>query len=115
MSLLSKNLSGLKSLAHVSSRNCTSRNLVRLQLLYYNECKDLRNLPMASFSDLPAKRQRFQFSSRGRRIRSRSSLPALRVPSPPTQPLDESHPTSLGVTAAVSPSLTGRNSVLWTV
>ena len=43
------------------------------------------------------------------------SWAALFVPALPAHPLDLSHPTSLGVTAAVTPTLTGKNNVLCTV
>jgi len=47
--------------------------------------------------------------------RSRMCVAARIVPAPPAQPLCLSHLTSDGVSHAVSPTRTGRNSVLWTV
>ena len=57
-------------------------------------------------------RSRTQFRSLNR---SRISCIALRVPSPPAQPLARSHLTNRGVKAAVTPIRTGRNNVLCTV
>lgn len=48
-------------------------------------------------------------------IRSRISRAARFVPAPPAQPRASSQRTSLGVSVAVRPTLTGRNSVLCTV
>jgi len=94
------NLQGMNSATHSIVRLCVGINMVASRELCLNKTCSLGN--NRSLQSLPL-------------MRSRISLAARFVPSPPAQPLLLNQFTSLGVTAAVSPTLIGKKRVLCTV